>query len=192
MKKMSKSFSKEERLEAFWVKVNKHSGIYPSKVAVKEWPEIKDTECWLWIASKDDRGYGYFGVGKGKILKAHRFSYKLKHGKLSKKKPCVCHKCDKESCVRPLHLFAGTDEDNMYDRDKKGRQSKGEKHSLACKRNQPDRRGELHGKAKLTEKKVLQIRDKAAKHSNVDLAQMYNVTAATIGHVVNRQTWDHI
>jgi hypothetical protein len=92
-------------VDRFWAKVEKTAG------------------CWLWTASKDRQGYGYFDHGK-----AHRFSYVLHYGLISTAKPCVLHRCDNPSCVRPEHLWIGTRQENMVDRDSKGRGYKGDRH----------------------------------------------------------------
>jgi hypothetical protein len=43
----------------------------------------------------------------------------------------VLHSCDVRHCVRPDHLFLGTNADNMADRDTKGRQVPYRKLSVA-------------------------------------------------------------
>ena len=120
--------------ERFWSKVNKQGGIPSHR------PELGN--CWEWTAGRFDVGYGAFANG-GQNEGAHRFSFRLKNGKI-KKGMYVLHKCDNMICVRPSHLFQGTDKDNADDREAKG-------HT-----NKP--KGELHPMAKLTEKQVLKIR----------------------------------
>lgn len=95
---------------------DKHSGIFSIINGQR-------SECWVWIAGLYPDGYGQF-----RQQRAHRVSWGLHKGKIPKGK-FICHHCDNPSCVRPSHLFVGTHQDNMEDRNRKGRQSKGSRHS---------------------------------------------------------------
>lgn len=95
----------------FWNNVDKHGPI-PQHV-----PYLGN--CWVWTGIKDGCGYGRFSA-KGKYYKAHRWLL----GWLGKSIPPnwkACHRCDNPPCVRPEHLFIGTQSDNMLDMAAKGR-----------------------------------------------------------------------
>lgn len=93
---------------------------------------LKTENCWEWIGSKIPNGYGKIMVKiekkKYKYQYAHRVSYEIYIGKINNNL-CVLHRCDNPSCVKPEHLFLGTQKDNMEDRERKnrGRYSKKEK-----------------------------------------------------------------
>lgn len=82
--------------------------------------------CWEWQGSFLDSGYGRIGFNN-KSHRAHRISYYLYHGNISNEK-IICHKCDNPKCVNPLHLYEGTNAENMEDRDKRKRRKSPGKH----------------------------------------------------------------
>lgn len=97
----------------------------------KKYEPVTETGCWIWNASVDKDGYGYFHtktVTRGaKMQRAHRVSYQMYKGSIPKGK-VVCHTCDTPSCVNPHHLFVGTHKENMQDmvnKKRHGNQHKG-------------------------------------------------------------------
>jgi HNH endonuclease len=97
-----------------------------------------NTGCWLWTGGYSANGYGRFNQ-----TQAHRFSWELVHGPIPDGLQ-ACHKCDVRACVNPEHIFIGTQSDNLRDMVQKGRDN--------------PRRGEQHGRTKLTEEDVVKIR----------------------------------
>jgi len=83
------------------------------------WAKVDQSgECWTWTASQTG-GYGLIGTPKGND-RAHRVSWVMANGPIPDGLH-VLHTCDNPLCVRPDHLFLGTNEDNIMDRIKKGR-----------------------------------------------------------------------
>lgn len=101
--------------------------------------------CWLWMGPRGKRknkNYDHCHLLKNEQL-AHRVSYTLFKG-LIPAGAQILHGCDNPPCVNPKHLRAGTAQDNVDDREKRGRS------------RHPS--GVAHGRAKLTEKQIAKIR----------------------------------
>lgn len=79
----------------------------------------KPNECWEWLGTRDDRGYGKIII-KGVRHKGHRLSWVVHNGSIPDGLN-VLHKCDNPPCVNPHHLFLGTQRDNIMDMVSKGR-----------------------------------------------------------------------
>lgn len=120
--------------------------------------------CWLWPGPLS---HGY-GALHGK--RAHRVVYEAAYGPVPPGLH-VLHRCDTPACVRPSHLFLGTQADNIADKVAKGRQAKGE--------------GNNH--AKLTESQVRAIR--SSSKSGAALAREYGIAISTACRIKNGTTW---
>ena len=77
-------------------------------------------ECWPWLKSQMNGGYGQFRVTVGQSPKrASRVAWELTHGDAGELS--VLHSCDNPPCCNPAHLFLGTVADNNADKLRKGR-----------------------------------------------------------------------
>lgn len=83
------------------------------------WKRVdKSGDCWNWTGATDGR-YGQVW-NDGKHEKANRTAWRLCVGEIPKGMN-VLHKCDNTLCVRPDHLFLGTQKDNLIDAARKNR-----------------------------------------------------------------------
>lgn len=119
---------------------------------------------------------------------AHRVAWEKAYGPIPKGMN-VCHHCDNRSCINPDHLFLGTQKDNVDDMLKKGRGkgfTKGHKRAV----------GELHGRTKLTNEQVKEIKEILKKDQSygikIKLAKRYNVHRCVISHINSGLSWRHI
>lgn len=161
--------------QAFWSHVDKN-GPVPAHV-----PELG--KCWGWTAHLAPNGYGNFGgktIPPGARRYAHRASYYFHTGVVPGQLN-VLHKCDNRRCVRPDHLFLGTQLDNVRDMAQKGRRVS----------NVP--KGPDHHFAKFTAEKVRELRSLYASGVGpTELGRRYGVTAQSAWSVAVRKTWKHV
>lgn len=144
--------------------------------------------CWIWTGHKDKDGYGVFWYN-GKSVRAHRFSYELYNGVIPSGMVC-CHRCDNASCVNPGHLFYGTTQDNVNDRDSKMRASRGDSHWTRKPGASDVYKGSLNGNSRLSESDVDHIRKCA--DTGISLSNRYGVSTSLISAIRNRKMWRHI
>ena len=88
------------------------------------------------------------------------------------------------------NLAYGTCKDNMQDAVRNGKMAKGDKH---FSKTNPEKvlKREKHGRAKLTQKEVNEIKETEYYHGcNVYLAKKFNISHTTIWRIRNNYTWN--
>lgn len=125
------------------------------------------TGCRIWLGATSGGGYGRVWW-QGKMHQVHRLVWELLHGDPGTLK--VLHTCDNEPCCEPVHLFLGTQIDNMRDCLAKGRW--------------PHR---------LTETQVVEIKKLlVAGRTQKQLACAFGVHHTTISQIARGKIWKHV
>jgi hypothetical protein len=151
--------------EEFWRRVNKNGPRHP---------KLK-TRCWLWTGGTRG-GYGRFRI-KGKFFSAHVRSLEMANGPLSHGKKAL-HHCDNPTCVRPEHLFEGTQHENILDSAKKGRHKN------------PVHRGESNPNAKVSEKDVTLLRSNPPSSAEKPIvARRLGITVHSLNRILRGERW---
>jgi hypothetical protein len=158
----------------------RHEGRSQKPWAERFWPKVTKTAgCWIWTAARNRKGYGLFGKGRtvDGHCHAHRAAWIITYGPIPDGL-LVLHRCDNPPCVRPDHLFLGTDLDNAHDRDTK-------------KRNL---RNGVGFNARLTPAQVREIRAAytAGEATQTQLGHQYGVSQGAISLLLLRKTYGHI
>jgi hypothetical protein len=134
--------------------------------------------CHEWTDKLCVWGYGMFSLKKSIQVKAHRYAYELKNGKIPKGM-LICHHCDNPKCVNVDHLFLGTALDNNLDKIKKGRD------------NLP--KGEDHFRTKVKEEVVILVKKLLKNISSPTLiARSLNLPVHFVESIKYNKTWKHV
>jgi hypothetical protein len=151
------------------------------------WEKVTKTgNCWVWTAYRNPAGYGNFNCAQGlpsKIVLAHRFAWAVHFGAIPEDLK-VLHRCDNPACVRPDHLFVGTQQDNVADCVQKQRHAavtapdrlpKGEDHHYA-----------FNGK-KITRETAFDILKADGRQK--DIAERFGVDPSLVSRIKARKIW---
>ena len=160
------------------------------------WTKVDKTDsCWLWTAARFSNGYGAFRVGSQQ-RRSHRVIWEDLYGPVPTDL-VICHRCDVKHCVRPEHLFLGTQADNIADRDAKGHAPMGNRNGM---RLHPERaahaaaRGEASGRVRYTTDEVLRWREMYATQDWTirSWADHLGVNHNTLFAAISRRSWRHV
>lgn len=158
---------------------------HPSKISITDlqrfWDKIERTEtCWLWKGSKrsgyeDQESYGGFYL-QGSNYAAHRVAYFFEY-RVDPGEELVLHECNTVLCVKPTHLYLGSNSDNMKFRSESGRHP----------------RGELTGKTILFESQIpVILRRHASGETGYAIAKSLGTSQGAIERIINGDTWKHV
>lgn len=130
--------------------------------------------CLLWAGPINERGYGQIGVSGGK-WRVHRLAWALANGDIPLGMH-VLHRCDVRTCVNPLHLFLGSNADNVADMVNKGR-------NRACA-------GAQNGQSKLTYEIVRSVWARINAHEScASIARDVGVSRTAVSNIKVGRTW---
>ena len=136
---------------------------------------VQPSGCWTWTLKLTPKGYGRVRVG-GSIQRAHRWAWERTRGPVPAGQQ-VLHRCDVRHCVRPDHLFLGTNADNQRDKAEKGRAAK----------------GEANGGGRLTEASVHAIRAAFDGGGSLrTIAAAHGVASSMVWRIGHRVAWAHL
>lgn len=134
-------------------------------------------ECVFWPHARNTTGNAVI-IWDDKLQLASRLVCEATYGPAPTRRYQARHSCGHGhlGCVNPMHLSWSTNSVNQMDRVAHGTSN----------------RGEQHGRAKLAEKEVLQIRQLDGTFTRIRLAMMFGVSRRTISDVVRKRSWGHI
>jgi len=136
----------------------------------------KEDECWEWLGSCINSGYGMLRY-QGKRWLAHRLIHYLTFKIQLSPNQFICHTCDNRKCCNPCHLTVGDAKTNVID----------------CIQKQRQANGERNGHSKLTNDNVREIRKTYTEGVSISiLSKQFGVTYNTIRDIVRHTTWSHV
>jgi len=132
---------------------------------------ISESGCWNWNGVISSDGYG-MACYQGERVRAHRLSL-LNHLGLESSKLLALHHCDNRSCINPLHLYLGTNQDNSNDMSKRSRTN--------------PQRGERSTLSKITNQQAIEIFNDNRAHNLIAID--YGIAKSTVSSIKTGKNW---
>lgn len=152
-------------------------GLSPEKIA--DWyleRAVTDGSCRISRYHPADK-HGYIRIKvQGRIRFLHRVMLEVKIGRALLPGEQANHVCDHPSCINPLHLYIGSQQDNIKDRTAAGHGP----------------RGQRNGRAKLTEQDAAEIRRlyAAGGVSQRILGERFGVDRKVVFDILHGRLWN--
>jgi hypothetical protein len=140
-------------------------------------------DCLIWVGKTkvtngEARGLVWCGE-EGRWRYVHQVALERKLGRTIIKPKQANHTCDHTLCVLEDHLYEGTQQQNVDDMFSRGRGRKA--------------RGSENGKAKLTEEKVVSIKQWLARgETQIATAIEHAISKQTISEIARGNIWTHV
>lgn len=130
---------------------------------------ILGTACHMWTGTRiPKRGADYGTLWCRRVnVRAHRLAWMIERGAIPRAL-FVLHRCDNPPCVNVEHLFLGTHDENMRDKQIKGRAA-----------------------LVLTDSDVIAIREATGERA-ADVGARYGVTGEMVNLIRRGEKWDHV
>lgn len=131
-------------------------------------------ECLIWPYCRNANGYALINQD-GRSRLAHRIICQAVHGKPPTPKHGALHRCGRggDGCVNPEHLYWGTHQENMLDRNAHGTSNRGARQWMS----------------KLTEEQVREIRALRGQLSQEKIGRLYGVSDCAVYAIHAGKNW---
>ena len=156
-------------------------------------PEVNGCRCRVWTGKSVRGGYGRMWDGE-RLVDTHRLSLEVARGRLTPGLD-VLHRCDRNACLEPEHLWEGTAADNTADMIAKGRHLEGRKRAAEKLQGLPShQRGSRHALSKLDEASAREIKrrlrtGRTRLNRPASLAREFGVSDSLIRGIARGTNW---
>lgn len=137
-----------------------------------------ESGCVLWTGRTRD-GYGRLRVN-GQVVDLQRLVLARKLKRPIRRGFLACHTCHVRRCIREEHIYEGTYQSNMEDRDKAGR------HRKAFPR------GEINGNCRFTPAQIMSVYSHKGLETAVSLSPRVGMSPRHILSIWSGDRWNHL